>query len=94
MGVKIYDVNKLYGKMAITNEENGSFDPIRGTYIRNYYDSISNNNGLEKLCFSNIKTKLEIFKKYIEVFTEDFQSKCTNQKQLVIPILKLVVIIN
>ena len=66
--------------MWVNYIENSSLDPISGAYIRNYYKSISNNNRLEKLCFSNIKTKLEIFKKYIEVFIEDFKVNAQNKK--------------
>ena len=58
-------------------EENRYYDPSSETYITSYYNYISNNIGIGKLCQSNIKTKLEIFKKYIEVFTKDFQSKWT-----------------
>ena len=80
--IKTYDVNKLYGKMKITTEEHNFYALISGTYITSYYYSISNNNGLGKFCNPNIKTKLKIFKKYIEVFTKDFQSKCTKSETI------------
>lgn len=80
--IKTYDVNELSGKMTITSDPYTFYDHTTGDYITSYYNSISNNNGLEKLCQSNIKTKLEIFKKYIEVFTEDFQSKCTKSERI------------
>ena len=80
--IKTYDVNKLNRKMTITNEEQNYFFDQIGNSISNYHDYIDNNNELEKLCQSNIKTKLEIFKKYIEVFTEDFQSKCTKSERI------------
>ena len=83
--IKTYDVNELSGKKTIT-ELRSSYDPISGRYISSYYNNIYNDydylNGLKKLCQSNIKTKLEIFKKYIEVFTEDFQSKCTKSETI------------
>ena len=66
--------------MTIT-EGYDTYDAYRN-YITSYYDSISRNNRLRKICELNIKTKLEIFKKYIEVFTEDFQSKCTKSEKI------------
>lgn len=75
--IKIYDVNELNSKKTITNTYSNEYDINIGNY-KNYHSQISN---LYNLCDSNIKTKLEIFKKYIEIFTEDFQSKCTKTEK-------------
>lgn len=83
--IKTYDVNELSDKITIT-EYQSYYDQSNGGYVSGYYHPIdnsnNNDNGLEKLCNSNIKTKLEIFKKYIEIFTEDFQSKCTKSEKI------------
>jgi len=76
--IKTYDMNELSRKMTITEWQSSNYQ--YGNEITSYYNNIDYDkvNRLSKLCQSYIKTKLEIFKKYIEVFTEDFQSKCTN----------------
>ena len=77
--IKTYDVDKLNGKKTIRNTIiDTSYDSISGKLIYNYHSQI---NDLYDLCDRNIKTKLEIFKKYIEIFTEDFQSKCTKSEK-------------
>ena len=80
--IKTYDVNELSGKMTIAERE--SYEDQYGNVFTSYYNNIDDDkvNGLEKLCKSNIKTKLEIFKKYIEIFTEDFQSKCIKSETI------------
>ena len=62
-----YNVNKL-SSYTITDRYTGNND---------YYAYIQNS----ELCDSDLKVKLEIFKKYIGIFTEDFQSKCTKSEK-------------
>ena len=63
-----YNVNKL-NSYTITDEYTG------------YNDYYTYNLQISKLCNSYLKVKLEIFKKYIGIFTEDFQSKCTKSEK-------------
>lgn len=78
--IKIYDVNDLNSREMIIN----TYYYENDNYIGNYknYHSQKSSSSLENLCDSNIKTKLEIFKKYIAIFTEDFQSKCTKSEKI------------
>lgn len=67
-----YNVDKLSG-YTITDQRSHYSNP--GTNYYTYDLQIS------KLCDSDLKVKLEIFKKYIGIFTEDFQSKCTKSEK-------------
>lgn len=78
--IKIYDVNDLNSREMIINTYYYENDNYIGNY-KNYHSQISSSS-LENLCDSNIKTKLEIFKKYTAIFTQDFQSKCTKSEKI------------